>query len=362
MEPTIEYSGHILLVCVLAWGYLRSLCALVPKIVKERSDVVITFMVAGGFGQKVEHEISRYFSGSVNEFNLKESIRVVNLGGEGVESFKLRPFLSKNFPAYYAKFLNCEPIQCLSSRKAFAAIREPTIAVIDVSSALLHKYGGMGDVAAKARAQADTTEGDVKAIASQFYRPSEGKFVTVSGIPAMYDYEFSPQEPREDVPQDDLFEIAYKFAQECDGFLAVSNTAYEPESLDGMRTWLSETNRSIYAIGPLTPIDSLSESSKKQEIEASANGDEFQVFLDRQLLKYGDKSIICVRQPLFSVWWSKNEYVRIFVDVLLQFGIPFVSQPKLNQAVFLTNQLVSDIIPPYDASTQDSRSGLKNLD
>ncbi|KAF8577021.1 glycosyltransferase family 1 protein [Ramaria rubella] len=362
MEPKIKYSGHILLVCVPAWGHLRPLCALAPKIVQERSDVAITFMVAGGFGQRVEREISRYFSGSANEIKLKENIRVVNLGGEGVEPFEVLPFVSKNFPAYYEKLLNREPIQCLSTEKTFAAIREPTIAVIDFflldvlrdirsqsgtrvpiyawqstySSAILRimgpeKYGGIGDVAANARARADATGGDVKAIASQLYRPSEGKLVMVPGIPAMYDYEFSPQEAREDLPHGDLFDIAYKFAQECDGFLAVSSTAYEPESFDGMRTWLSETNRSIYAIGPLTPPDSLSESSKKQEIEASANGDEFEVFLNRQLKKYGEKSIIYI--SFGSIWWPKNEYVWIFVDVLLQLGIPFILSHPTTRAL-----------------------------
>ncbi|KAF8583175.1 glycosyltransferase family 1 protein [Ramaria rubella] len=360
MEPKIKYSGHILLVSAPAWGHLRPLCALAPKIVKERSDVAITFMVAGSFGQRVEREISRYFSGSASEINLKKNIRVVNLGGEGVEPFELLPFLSKNFPVYYRKLLSCEPIQCLSSGTTFTAIREPTVAVIDFflldvlrairsqsgtrvpiyawqsaySSAVLRimgpeKLGGMGDVAAKARARADATGGDVKAIASQLYRPSEGKLVTVSGIPAMYDYDAWAVIPN--FITDFLTFCCLRLAQECDGFLAVSSTVYEPESLDGMRTWLSETNRSIYPIGPLTPPDSLSESSKKQEIEASANGDEFQIFLDKQLKKYGEKSIIYI--SFGSVWWPKNEYVWIFVDVLLQLGIPFILSHPTTRAL-----------------------------
>ncbi|KAF8572743.1 glycosyltransferase family 1 protein [Ramaria rubella] len=387
MEPKIKYSGHILLVCAPGWGHLRPLCALAPKIVKERSDVAITFIVVGGFGQRVEREINRDFSGSTSDINLKENIRVVNLGGEGVEPSKLSPFLSKNFPAYYKQLLSSEPIQCLSSGKTFAAIREPTVVVIDFflldilratrsesgtrvpiyawqstySSAVLRimgpeQLGGMGDVAAKARAQADATGGDVKAIASQLYRPNEGKLVTVSGIPAMYDYEFSPQawqfhatsfnvQAGEDALKDFLFGNAYKFAQECDGFLAVSSTVYEPESLDGMRSWLSETNRSIYAIGPLTPPDSLSESSKKLEMEASVNGDEFQVFLDKQLKMYGDKSIIYISFGTF--WWPKNEYVWVFVDVLLQLGIPFI----------LSHPTARALIPP-EITERIKESGL----
>ena len=91
----------------------------------------------------------------------------------------------------------------------------------------------------------------------------------------------------------------YSFARDCDGFVSVSNAAYEPESLDAMRSWLAETNRPLYAIGPLIPTgygdaSGLSSVAKQMEIDSSTNGGEVQNFLDMTLKRYGEYSLIYV--------------------------------------------------------------------
>ena len=90
-------------------------------------------------------------------------------------------------------------------------------------------------------------------------------------------------------------------ARECDGFVSVSSAAYESESLDAMRSWLAETNRPVYAVGPLVPpgygdAAGLSPVAKKMEIDSSKNGTEFQTFLDKTLKSHGDRSLIYVHK------------------------------------------------------------------
>jgi hypothetical protein len=65
-----------------------------------------------------------------------------------------------------------------------------------------------------------------------------------------------------------------------------------------MRTWLGETNRPVYAIGPLVPPGfgdtGLSDIAKQMEIASSKNGGEFDTFLENILKSHGERSVIYV--------------------------------------------------------------------
>ena len=65
-----------------------------------------------------------------------------------------------------------------------------------------------------------------------------------------------------------------------------------------MRAWLAETNRPVYAVGPLVPPgfggSGLSETAKQTEIDSSNKGGEFQAFLDKTLKSHGTRSLIYV--------------------------------------------------------------------
>jgi hypothetical protein len=91
---------------------------------------------------------------------------------------------------------------------------------------------------------------------------------------------------------------SHSFARECDGFVSVSSTAYDPISLKAMRMWLGETNRPVYAVGPLVPPGfggtGLSDTAKKMEIDSSNNGGEMQAFLDKILKSHGKRSLVYV--------------------------------------------------------------------
>ncbi|KAF8587168.1 glycosyltransferase family 1 protein [Ramaria rubella] len=169
------------------------------------------------------------------------------------------------------------------------------------------RFGGFGDISAKARAHTEATGREFEKIIEEMYHPTEGKLITIPGVPPMYDYESIPQQPREERPSGRLLSSAFmfvdpsinhSFAKECDDFMS-TNTSYEAESLDATRTWLSETNRSLYAVGPLMPPGvggvGLSESSKKTEISFGT-----------------------------MFWPYKDEHVWLFVDALIELGVPFI--------------------------------------
>jgi hypothetical protein len=88
------------------------------------------------------------------------------------------------------------------------------------------------------------------------------------------------------------------FARECDGLISVSSAAYDQKSLEALRVWFKETNRPVYAIGPLVPPGlgdtGLSDTAKQMEINSSNNGSDVQAFLDRILNSHGKQSLIYV--------------------------------------------------------------------
>ena len=150
----------------------------------------------------------------------------------------------------------------------------------------------------------------------------------------------------------------YSFARDCDGFLSVSSQVFESDSLDALRTWLAETNRPLYTIGPLVPpgfgdAAGLSTIAKQKEIDSLKNGSDFQTFLDAILKSHGEHSLIYVRltpknkhilrmkrsgvltRPLIYLflskvsfgsflWPSRSEHVWVMIDMLLQLKFPFV--------------------------------------
>ncbi|KAF8518320.1 UDP-Glycosyltransferase/glycogen phosphorylase [Gautieria morchelliformis] len=377
-------SGHIVLLCMPGWGHLRPFCALAAKVVKERPDVAVTLLIVGEYGQRMEREISRYFSAGEADLRARANIRLVNMYERGgIDLGTLMPMIVQEFPGYYDKLVNCKPVQCLETNHTFEAIRKPTAVVLDffLLPILQHirsvtgrsipvlawgspyasftlavmgpeKFGGFGDVEAKARTQAEATGRKLDDIIDELYHPSSGHLKNLAGLPPMYDYEWVSQEPEPGLPQNEMFTTAYRFACECDGFVSVSSAAYEPKSLEAMRAWLGETNRPVYAIGPLIPPGfgdtGLSDVAKQMEFASSNNGDEFDTFLENQLKSHGERSVIYV--SFGSYWWpQKNEHAWILVDVLLELGIPFIFSHASAKAV---------IPPGYAEKIKQSGIGL----
>ena len=74
---SVVQSALDLFILIAAPGHLRPLASLACKIVKERSDVSITFLCVTRFYKQLEREIGRYFSTSVEDSETKGNIRRV---------------------------------------------------------------------------------------------------------------------------------------------------------------------------------------------------------------------------------------------------------------------------------------------
>ena len=80
--------------------------------------------------------------------------------------------------------------------------------------------------------------------------------------------------------------------------MTISGEIFERETLEAMRAWFGETNRPVYAVGPLAypgfSNSELSDIAKQKEIDASDNGRDIMDFLDRTLKLRGRNSLIFV--------------------------------------------------------------------
>ena len=73
----VQSNALDLFILIAAPGHLRPLASLACKIVKERTDVAITFLCVSSFYKQLEREIGRYFSTSVADSETKANIRRV---------------------------------------------------------------------------------------------------------------------------------------------------------------------------------------------------------------------------------------------------------------------------------------------
>jgi hypothetical protein len=88
-----------------------------------------------------------------------------------------------------------------------------------------------------------------------------------------------------------------------------------------MRTWLGETNRPVYPIGPLIPPGfgdtGLSVAAKQMEVLSSKNGAEFQTFLDSALESHGARSVIYVNHTSSRNLANHDLYAGLLRKLLL---------------------------------------------
>ena len=82
MGYVLSYSlrwKYLFIVLIATPGHLRALASIACKIVKERTDVAITFFCVTPFYKQLEREIGRYFSTSVADSEARANIRRVGL-------------------------------------------------------------------------------------------------------------------------------------------------------------------------------------------------------------------------------------------------------------------------------------------
>ena len=62
------------------------------------------------------------------------------MGGDGSDAFDLEPVIRQEFPAYYDKLVNSQPIRCFQTKKIFDEVQKPTAVVLDVGATCLKQH------------------------------------------------------------------------------------------------------------------------------------------------------------------------------------------------------------------------------
>lgn len=84
---------------------------------------------------------------------------------------------------------------------------------------------------------------------------------------------------------------------ECDGIVLLSSTAFDLEGCRTVKAWAAETNRPVYAIGPLLPDELFhtTQITRRDESDKSASGQEVIAFMDQIYESHGACSLLYVR-------------------------------------------------------------------
>ena len=79
----------------------------------------------------------------------------------------------------------------------------------------------------------------------------------------------------------------------CSGLILTTPEAYEPEAIAATKDWWAETQRQVWAIGPLLPSVASTEAVAGEEAQ-SPNFGEIKQFMDRIAQSHGERSLLYV--------------------------------------------------------------------
>jgi len=138
----------------------------------------------------------------------------------------------------------------------------------------------------------------------------------------MYDHEYHPQEMIFENSAGVMWISMQGALEKCDGVVATTPEAFEPEGAAGFRDWLTGDGKSIHIVGPLIPI-SADAHAIAGEAEQSAASGEIKTFMDNVLKSHGPRSLLYI--SFGSMFWSKKpEKIWTFLDVVMEKKIPFI--------------------------------------
>lgn len=347
-------DAHVLLASHGLWGHVRPIVGFACKVVKACPNVIITLPVAGDLQHLSEKEIDRYLFSEEDKY-LRENIRVINLGGDGLSVFVVNPIIYANIGPLFESLQSLSPVKC-STGRVYTYTRKPDVVVADyfmldplreirgmsqipilcwnptAISPLLRLLGpeylcGIGDIEARAVVLSEKTGMSVEKAEMEIFQPHAGEVLRSPGLPPMFDYEYYPQknEPHMVAAQLMFTKKASKMISECDGIISAASTAYEFEGCKAAHEWFAQSNRPAYTIGPLLPDDILFDEVQitASELDVSPNGQDVITFLDKVLASSGPQSVIYVSfGTLF--WPTRGECIWKTLEIILDMGIPLL--------------------------------------
>lgn len=104
---------------------------------------------------------------------------------------------------------------------------------------------------------------------------------------------------------------------ECDGIIIASSEAYEKVSLEALRSWYSELNKPLYAVGPLLP-----KNFGGVEALTGQRNAEIETFLESMLTQHGERSVVFVR---FVGLYSSTTHQVASSDVFWHYNLAYSS-------------------------------------
>ncbi|TCD70764.1 hypothetical protein EIP91_001793 [Steccherinum ochraceum] len=356
MTTTFTAKGHAVLFAHEAWGHTRPLCVLATKIVRHR-DVYVTLLIGNELWQRVDDELARSFDSQTAE--RRRYLRVVGippaidlqkmlLGGEGFDP-------SGRFASFentYAKLAQEQPLVCSATQQQVAAVLAPSMVVLDFSVLeafrivkklsnrpvksiaflscassfpVLHlapeEYGGFEDKRALIAEEVERTGESENAIAFKHLHNFGDDIVNSAGLPPFHRYELDPQDINAviaPVVGSMWIESTTVLKDICDGVIATSPEAYEPAATAQLRTWMKDTERDFFCLGPM---QALRDGSKRLAAETGAEG--IVSFMNRILSERGEKSILFI--SFGSIFWpTKQEALWAVLDTVMSLKVPFI--------------------------------------
>ncbi|KAJ4473109.1 hypothetical protein J3R30DRAFT_3514786 [Lentinula aciculospora] len=336
-------SKHIVAHNVAGWGAYKPLSAFVVRVTESRDDIIFTVLTTGGMMyNKFMRELAKLPDDRLGA--IRSRINVIALTEQDISP--LDP-LTEFAPAFEALH-STRPLICKASGLALHGLPPPTVALIDPfagyavdaihavagskcsilswmtapAGATLRlvgpeEYGGVGDLSPKVEAEVSSSGKSSAEVAKNLYDGlSSGKLVGVPGIPAMYDYEWTPQEVN--LADHTFFITSQKYMRITDGTICVSSSVYEPEAMDAARKWMSSIGKVWYPVGPLSLPESMPPTQAHDEKESQVIS-----FLDKMQSTFGKRSVFFI--SFGTVFWpAQPEKLWTIIDELIALRKPFI--------------------------------------
>ncbi|OSD00573.1 glycosyltransferase family 1 protein [Trametes coccinea BRFM310] len=328
MSPSIQPSEHILVVPLQLWGHIHPLCILAARMIRMRPTLTLTICVAFKSYARAKTELIQAFeSDQVEDLS---RIRLISMN-EGEDALEPAPVV-RHFLEIWNSLRNGQavPVESLDGRDGIVLdVRStPLNAVLidkerESSPEQLH-LNLFTWLPVASNCIPPHFRKDRLPIAQAMVEHEHISFMdaaySCACMPPMYDYELSPQVH----PTTRLKHSPYlsRMFQQTDGVLTIDAADYHPEATQAMREWLAETGRKMYYAGPLVP-DSVTIASPNQQEAEGSHQLEVLDFLNEQLRKSGERSVIYV--SFGSLFWPTDPSKLIAtLEVLMELNMPFI--------------------------------------
>ncbi|KAJ7473185.1 hypothetical protein B0H11DRAFT_2037540 [Mycena galericulata] len=341
-------TRHLLFVPIPAYGHIRPLCSLAGRLA-QAPNIVITVLVAGNWLEKTKFDVAAQYP---KDHEALSRIRVISLFEPTDENmFNILPEMQAHYPPAYEKLFRAKAVHCATTGKEYAAVPRPSVIIGDIfgfaqlnatraisgtaipiltfiagnAGSIIRVFGpeslgGLGDVRAKIDAQVLQTGDSTDDVAEQILRPANGNVVKIPGVPAMFDFEFYPQNLPFNGRMGTLLNSGKEMIAACDGVVLGLGRAYEGESLVALENWAtSSLHVPVYTVGPLLPPG----YGERNTWSPSPRDKHIKLFLDDSQSKYGENSVLLISFGT-AFWPTVQDQLEELINALIEKKFPFI--------------------------------------